>query len=348
MNSPKPIACCVWLAAISGFQPAALAGELTPPAGAPAPTMKSLQEVEPRTPISDTTTLGDADSEFRITTPGSYYLTGDILVAAGKRGIEVATYGVTIDMNGFSITSLPNALEGIRSMFSSNMMTVRNGRFIGPETVAIRAEATATIEDVIVNGSSAITNGAFELYGPNSVVRRCTINEFRVTGIYCGNVNAVVEDCIVTTSVDGVEGSNWGIFLSGDRSVMRRCVIRVIPGVDAFQTGSAEGPVVVEDNIVEGGSLRFFMPGVIRNNSVSHATFRGIETSQSSGGGSVIEGNVLSFCNVGIAASSNVGWKDIVVGNRFIGCTTAITGSADVAPMGTAAASTNSNANIVN
>ena len=44
-------------------------GALTPP-GAPAPTMKSLAQIEPRTPISSV--------PFTITQPGSYYLTTNL------------------------------------------------------------------------------------------------------------------------------------------------------------------------------------------------------------------------------------------------------------------------------
>ena len=46
------------------------AGDLNPPAGPITPTQ--------RTPIGASTTPGDADSLFRISQPGSYYLTGNI------------------------------------------------------------------------------------------------------------------------------------------------------------------------------------------------------------------------------------------------------------------------------
>lgn len=52
-------------------------GSLTPPPGAPAPTMITLQQIEPRTPISSV--------PFTITTPGSYYLTTNLYSPSGKR-----------------------------------------------------------------------------------------------------------------------------------------------------------------------------------------------------------------------------------------------------------------------
>ena len=70
----------------------AVAGPLNPPAGAISSTAKTLVEVEPRTAISSTNTPGDADSQFRITAPGSYYLTGNIAGVANRKAIEVQDF----------------------------------------------------------------------------------------------------------------------------------------------------------------------------------------------------------------------------------------------------------------
>jgi hypothetical protein len=56
-------------------------GSLTPP-GAPAPTMKTLQQVEPRTPISS--------APFTISQPGSYYLTTNLTVTTATNAITPA------------------------------------------------------------------------------------------------------------------------------------------------------------------------------------------------------------------------------------------------------------------
>jgi len=80
-----------------------MAGDLNPPAGPIVPTMKPLDQVEPRVVISTANTPGDADSLFRITQPGSYYLTGNVAGVAGKSGIEVAAADVTIDRIGDAV-----------------------------------------------------------------------------------------------------------------------------------------------------------------------------------------------------------------------------------------------------
>src|SRR5690606_12742061 len=103
------------------------AGNLNPPSGPVGPTMKSLQQIEPRTPISNATTPGDAESVRRITQPGSYFLTGDILGVAGKSGIIVDTPGVvTIDLNGFAVIGVAGSIVGIDSL-ASTRLTIRNG-----------------------------------------------------------------------------------------------------------------------------------------------------------------------------------------------------------------------------
>ncbi|HRJ49802.1 MAG TPA: hypothetical protein PKU91_04680, partial [Phycisphaerales bacterium] len=79
------------------------AGPLDPPAGPVAGTYKTLTEVEPRIAINAVNTPGGANSLFRITQPGSYYLTGNITGVIGKHGIEIAASGVTIDLMGFDL-----------------------------------------------------------------------------------------------------------------------------------------------------------------------------------------------------------------------------------------------------
>jgi parallel beta-helix repeat protein len=105
-------------------------GSLTPP-GAPAPTMKTLDQVEARTIVNATNTPGDADNLFVISTPGSYYLTGNITGVSGKNGILITADNVTLDLNGFALIGVAGAKIGIfvgavRNGFSQNAF-VRNG-----------------------------------------------------------------------------------------------------------------------------------------------------------------------------------------------------------------------------
>jgi len=90
------------------------AGDLNPPPGPVASTMKTLSEVEPRIAVNSINTPGDADSLFKITQPGSYYLTGNIT------GVAETAQGVT---QGAGETH--RAAEGL-AVLAGNLLEVVN------------------------------------------------------------------------------------------------------------------------------------------------------------------------------------------------------------------------------
>ena len=102
-------------------------GDLEPP-GAPAPTMKPLDQVEPRTPIRA------ADLPLTISTSGSYYAVED-LVTAGA-GIKIEVDNVTIDLMGFGLSG--GLGDGIKDTGTRKNIIVRNGTVTGWNWVVFR------------------------------------------------------------------------------------------------------------------------------------------------------------------------------------------------------------------
>jgi parallel beta-helix repeat protein len=95
----KVVASLFALASLLVFSLLALAGDLEP-SGPPGPTMKTLQQVEPRTPIAQ------SDVPYTITKPGSYYLAENLFaLGAGQDCITVNASDVTLDLRGFAISN---------------------------------------------------------------------------------------------------------------------------------------------------------------------------------------------------------------------------------------------------
>lgn len=116
MNTHKTLlAFCATILSLTGSVHAQ--GSLTPP-GAPAPTMRTLDQLEPRMPV--------AAVPFAITQPGSYVVVGNL--GGGAGGISVQASNVAIDLNGFTLTGdRLVAGQGITVAAGCDNVTIRNG-----------------------------------------------------------------------------------------------------------------------------------------------------------------------------------------------------------------------------
>lgn len=162
----------------------AQAGPLDPPAGPVGPTFKTPAEVEPRTAIGTATTPGDADSVFKITTPGSYFLTANVQGQIGKMGIEIALPSpgrVSIDLNGFEVIGIADSLDGIRStIYGQFSVSIRNGSVRGWDGDGLNLTSTAGGE---VCGVAAFNNFGSGIVGGPCIVHACSARNNAKAGI---------------------------------------------------------------------------------------------------------------------------------------------------------------------
>lgn len=177
-------------------------GPLTPP-GAPAPTMKSLQQVEPRTPISSL--------PYTISQPGSYYLTTNLSCAVctnfSTPGINILASGVALDLMGFELVGMPGSTDGIGANHSNTNVFIHNGTVRDWDGAGVNGLGSLGYQfknlRVVNNGERGISTG------PASLVSDClAMRNGRVTassGIDLGR-DSIAKDCVaISNAITGFQ-----------------------------------------------------------------------------------------------------------------------------------------------
>lgn len=321
------------VAAVAGV---VVAGPLSPPAGGISPTYKTLTEVEPRVAVGASTTPGDDDSTpslYKISEPGSYYLTGNVTGVAGKHGIEIASGGVTLDLCGFSVVGVDGSLTGVKATVSENNVVLRNGVVRGwgehgVELVVLLGQRGMLVENVqssengghgirantgVMRGCTATSNGSTGiLVSINGSIESCTAAGNTIGGIYLGDA-VVARGCTSISNgevgfyvgvcgvlCDSVSRYNLGSgIMMSSGSTVRGCTSMGNHGhgIEVYQRGLAEG------NMVTGNGLAVGEQAGIRVNGL-HASVRGNTITDSEigilvagSGGAFVAGNTMADCD---------------------------------------------------
>ena len=311
-------------------------GPLTPP-GAPAPTMKTLAQIEPRTPIS---------APMTISQPGSYYLANDV---TGE--ITIDANDVTLDLNGFTVRSSGSNGIGISSGNPRTNVTIRNGSvagngrmtfanfgpisgsYAGNNAIGIVAYGRSAgetsgqnlrIENVTVRGFNAgIFLSSFEeIDGGRHTISNCIVRDFGLRGILASQ--STVRDCVVQAGAGtGVTGNAIvaekllvdrivGVGISGDNINLQHVNVRSISGngintsysrISGGQISSCAVGINGSDNQIEAISINACTASAIfsPNSSVSRVT-----ASQNAGAGIWADSSVISNCMVRLSGADGI------------------------------------------
>ena len=235
------------LAALSCAATLFAQGLLTPP-GAPAPAMKTLDQIEPRIDIATLATGGGA--QYQISQPGSYYLSSN-LVISNTFGISINSHDVSLDLNGFKIQHAGGRFDmAIRA--NGSRITIKNGSIsdfdeaiYAPGSDGIYPLRGCHFENLKI--SSCQEYGLF--VGANSTVVNCHFTEVRGPTALFAAANSSFQNCTTDNSSGGygfqlgngarvfncsaTDSGNDG-FNAGSNSIFQACTATLNDG-DGFE-----------------------------------------------------------------------------------------------------------------
>jgi parallel beta-helix repeat protein len=203
--------------------------------------MKTLDQVEPRTPISSV--------PYTISSPGSYYLAASLAVTSGV-AVTIGSDDVSLDLNGFRISNSGNAGgDYCVSVPNAFRVNVSNGILLGGRSSAYVNNSPQTIlSGLLISG--ATSSGVFiDDDCTNAVIRNCVITGTTGTGIYVDDRNpgTCIEHNIIS-------GWGWGIFIHGGGAGIRVLGNSVTgfsyKGIYPYSAATLE----IKENLVRGNS----------------------------------------------------------------------------------------------
>jgi parallel beta-helix repeat protein len=262
------------------------AGNLEP-AAAPAPTMKTLDQVQPKTPIQSLSTSSDA--KYLIDRSGSYYLTADVNgVDPARHAIGVEANDVTIDLMGYSLIGPASGMGSGIHMDGRRNVEVRNGTVRSFAQSGIYEADPAGRNHRLIN-VRVFSNGMLGIFlqGEGHLVRDCTSADNHSTGVYAGSASTLTGNTVYqndgygisagasTITANTVTGNDDAGILASDRSLVAGNTV----SSNNQSNGATQAGIYVTDSCL------------VRANAISHNNKNDIYVS---GAGNCIERNLLT------------------------------------------------------
>jgi parallel beta helix pectate lyase-like protein len=181
------------------------AGDLTPPPGAVASTMKTLVDLDPRVVVNDLP--GAPNAVYLIDQDGDYVVTAELVTAGpGQHGILVTANDVTIDLNGFTVRGAPGSLDGVHV----SPVALTSGTEIDVSSWSWGMSQSGSITGFGGNGVRVVDAARVRLAGlrvTNSGGDGVSLSALTGTNEY---LTASMEDCVVTScGGNGITAENF-------------------------------------------------------------------------------------------------------------------------------------------
>lgn len=333
--------------AIGTSSPPAPQGQakLQPPTGSIGGTMKTLDEIEPRTPINERYVSSKPGIAFAITQPGSYFLPNDFSVFSGDVAISIEAAPVTIDLMGYTIDGSHSSGDLIMVSSLADRVVIKNGSLCRSGGRGVNSQAdTLVIEDFEIidtnmnamaldsgravtlrNVTISDTATGIALYGPG------TVRAEHVEVTHATSVGISVSDSTRLTLTDSlVTNTGNDAIRAGRKAFIDRVRISaagghgVVLGDDSTLVNSqidsftGDGVVVGSRSVVEGNRMYAYSgnAGVLAAGVRTTGTDAIVKSNVVSGGGPAFYGfrfegdrNLLScnrnYDNAGYSLTSN-------------------------------------------
>jgi hypothetical protein len=169
---------------------------------------------------------------YTISTPGFYYLTGNLSYSGIFPGITVNSDDVTLDLMGFSLSGPgsgpgPNAI----CMPGRKNVEIRNGTVSG-WAGGIYDNTLAALRYRVINMRVENATDGIHLYGGGHLIKGCTVGD-------CG----------------------CAIFLGGAGSIIGNTVIAISGQIGIYIISDMSDPVLMDQNAVSGAGSHFIPAG---------------------------------------------------------------------------------------
>jgi hypothetical protein len=241
-----------------------------------------------------------------ISSPGSYYLTGNLTGVSGQDGIKIESDDVTLDLRGFTLQGVPGSGDGVAITTGGiyrRAITIKNGTARGWGGSGFRAQL---IEGGVFDSLTAEGNGqwGFVLGGTGATLSRCVSTRNGASGISASEATirgcivqynsghgfqigrAVVSDCVAShNSFNGFEATQsriegclvWqngaiGVNASSSQVVANKVNANTGTGIEVTGNGSLVTQNDVQSNSGTGTGYGINVTGTVSRIEDNHVT----------------------------------------------------------------------------